>query len=533
MFLSRGTRASEIAWAGLSLAVHALAAHLRRGQRARDAIPRRVRITLESLGPTFVKLGQALSQRRDLLPIRYILELSHLQQNAPGFDPGLAIQQIETGLGAKLEELFSDFQREPVGAASMAQVHRARLKDGREVVVKVLRPGIRQQVDRDMRILLVVVWFVARIVPRLARQQPARLVHELWSNLKRETDLVEESANIRRFVAVFRDSDTVHIPDVPPGLNAQAVLVQEFSAGRHLDDDDVVKTDGPRVARILIDAYLKQLFGTGFFHADPHPGNLFVMADGRLCLLDFGVVGFLDLGSRRALASFVQAVSHQDPAWVIEAALELGLLSANADLGGARRKIEPILADFAAASVGTLSLGSLFVAIAGLGAQGSLSLPTHLAVLVRTLFTAEGTLRRLDPALNMLDAFRAGDQADIKTSLAGDKGLAHMRWEVALIAQSLPDVAAGVLGHARRSHGLARAIGLAEADPAAERLGRAADRMAVALVTLGLYIAASLLMQHSIGPTIFNVPLLAAAGYLLAIWFTLKLVRAIARTGGL
>lgn len=186
-------------------------------------LPQQFRATLERLGPTFVKFGQALSLRRDLLPDDYVVALSDLHDKVAPFPAALARQEVEQGLGHPIEALFIEFEDEPMAAASIAQVHRARLRDGRAVIVKVRRPGIRVQIDRDMCTLTAVVRIALMLVPGLKRFQPVRLVQEIWTNLRKETDFRQEARNARHFVEVFKDWDTIRVPGVVDDLVSEAV----------------------------------------------------------------------------------------------------------------------------------------------------------------------------------------------------------------------------------------------------------------------------------------------------------------------
>lgn len=523
-------RALQIGLAAFGLLIAALWARVRPQTAA--GLPQRVRRTLEQLGPTFVKLGQALSQRRDLLSSAWTIELGRLQASARPFSAEVAAMAVEAALGKAPKDLFTDFDPAPLAAASVAQVHRARLPDGRAVVVKVLRPGVRTHIDRDMRIVVALAWLGTVLIPFLRRRRLVPLAHEIWRNLRRETDLEEEARNIRRFARAFQDSSTVFIPDVIDTLSARDVLVQEMSHGRDIGDA-ALAGEAKALAQAFVNFYLEQFFRVGVFHADPHPGNIFVLEDGRLCFHDFGAVGMLDSVSRRALMAFVQAFAAQDPVWLADAASDLGLLTLGVDHTAVVRGVEAILVELEGVPLESWSIAGLMVDIARLGGGDAVALPPHLAVLMRTVFTAEGTLRTLDPRLNVTEML-SESAPKVLQSLDHAKGgaaptLGRFRWEMATAARDLPQAAARWLHDGRQGGGLA--IRLPDATAAADRLGRSADRIALALVALGLYIAASLLMQHSIGPRILgDLPLLAALGYGLALWFTFRLVRHLGRT---
>lgn len=247
-------------------------AWLRLHRRAPQELPARLRSTLEQLGTTFVKLGQGLSLRRDVLPTGYRDELERLQNRVPAFDPALAIEAIESAFGRPIDAVFANFEREPFAAASVAQVHRARLHDGTDVAVKVRRPGIVGQVATDLRLLKRVVRFAQWVAPGLRRQRPLELIDELGAYLIAEIDLEHEARNVRRVWSAIAGDPELTMPRVIEPYASAGVLVQEFSRGTSIASEFGTER-GADVARKILDAYLHQLFASGVFHGDPHPGS--------------------------------------------------------------------------------------------------------------------------------------------------------------------------------------------------------------------------------------------------------------------
>lgn len=519
-----------IGFAVLGLLTHAGWARFNR--RARSALPRHFRRTLERLGPPFVKLGQALSLRRDLLPDDIVAALQGLQDNVAPFPGADARREIERELARPIAQAFSEFDETPFAAASIAQVHRARLRDGREVIIKVRRPGIRAQIDRDMRLSVAVLRVCGLIVPAVKKYDVVSLAREIWTRMQIETDLHQEALNVRRFVEGFRDQPLAHVPDVEEALCTEAVMVQAFSHGRRIDDP-ALRSDGPRLARALVDLYLHQFFVMGVFHGDPHPGNVFVLADGRLCFHDFGVIGQLTRPMRRRLAIFMLALGNQDEEWLLDAAADLGVLSPALDRRFARVSIGAILAEYAGRPLSDWSLGEILVRIMRLGRGAGLALPTNLAILARTALLIEQVLRQLDRQLTVVDALAHADPALLERLFVAQPeqaGLLRLKTEAAATAQGLPALAAEWLHRAQRDGGrIPISLRSDTLQAASQRFGRSTDRLALALVALGLYVAASLLTQHSVGPRIFGgFPLFGAIGYGLALWLTLRITRGIA-----
>ena len=489
--------------------------------------------TVERLGTTFVKLGQGLSLHRDLLPDEYIRALQSLQDHVASFPGEAARREVELALGKPIAELFAEFDTRPLAAASIAQVHKARLHDGRQVVVKIRRPYIKAEIDRDMRLLRGVLSVLLAMLPRLRRYEPLTLVDEIWANLRKETDFRREARNTLRFAEAFRGSETVHVPAVIDELYSESVLVQEMSGGRRVDDPTLC-AEGPRLAQALVEAYLQQLFVMGVFHGDPHPGNLFIMDDGKICFHDFGIVGALDPATRRNLAAFLLAFVHQDSEWMLDAALDLGLLAGAMDRVEFRQGLQEVIQDYAGLPLKEWSLAEAFVRVARLGRGHNVRIPHSLLVLMRMLYLMENAVRDLDPDFNLLHSL-LGKAEEVLSPSAGadlDAGLRRLHFEAAIGARELP-AELGAWIHRIRTKGVEMQIQHHGMEELEQHIARGSNRVALALVTLGLYIAASLLMQHSIGPRIGEMPALAAAGYALALWFTWRLARGISRSGKL
>ena len=523
-------RALVIGWAAARVLAHALWA--RWSARARGSLPQHLRRTLEQLGPPFVKLGQALSLRHDLLPDEITAELQHLQDAVEPFPAAAARAEIERALGRPLEQVFGRFGDAPFAAASIAQVHRATLLDGREVIVKVRRPGIRAAIDQDMGLLIKVLRLLGALVSGVRRYDALSLAREIWARMLTEADLGEEAENVRRFAVGLRDRPEAWVPDVVEELCSESVLVQAFSHGRRIDDP-ALAAQGPRLAQALVALYLHQFFTMGVFHGDPHPGNLFVLEDGRICFHDFGVVGELTPRMRRQLAVFMLALAAQDEDWLVDAAVDLGLLGPAVDRRAARESASAVFAQYASRPLAEWSLGDVLLRFLRLGRGMGVSVPLRFAILARAALLIEHVLRGLDPDITVVGAL-AQTGPDLMQRLLEPhveaNSLLRLESEASAAAQRLPALAAAWLRRAQREGGgLPLSLHVEALSSSTGRIERSADRLALALVALGLYVAASLLMQHSLGPRVLGIPLLAALGYLLALWLTARIVRGIAR----
>jgi ubiquinone biosynthesis protein len=482
---------------------------------------------LEGLGTSFVKLGQHLSLRSDVFPPDYLAELQKLQDRVRPFPPEEAIAAIEHAFGKPPSELFVRFDAEPLAAASVAQVHSAQTFAGREVVVKVLRPGVAVQVDRDMRILAAVVRFLSYFSPVLTRYRAEAVVREVWANLRKELDLREEARHVMRFANEFRESESVIVPDVVDDLSSETVMVQTRLHGRRFDEVDLARM-GPKLAQGLIDAYLRMFFVMGFFHGDPHPGNLLVTDDGRLGLHDFGVVGSLDRQTRHSLASFMLAFTEQDTEWVLDSWLALGMISRGADRDRMRVVVASLMSDYSRRPISEWSIGEAFARLLTASRDYNFALPLHLLVLGRTLILIEATVRLLDPSFSLLDSLTERSRQVMESALGEGQQTRRLQYEAAIASSEWQRLLAGSLRRLRED-GLRLKVDHEGLPELSQQIVTGSNRVALALVTLGLYLAASLLMQFSSGPLILGYPLLPAIFYATAVWFTVTLVRAISR----
>lgn len=300
--------------------------------------------------------------------------------------------------------------------------------------------------------------------------------------------------------------------------------------GRRIDDV-AFQADGPRLAQNLVNAYVHQFFVAGVFHGDPHPGNLFVVSDGRICMHDFGLIGFLDQATRVHLAAFMQAFVKQDGEWLLDACLDLGILSGKLDRAQHRAGLEELIQDYAQLPLRDWSFGEAFIRIARMGEGQHVRIPHHLLVLLRAVFLMESTVRKLDPEFNLLEGLFARAEAVLKEALHPDfdELAARIKHESLVSLRELPAGLSRMM-HRLRSEGLVLSFHHAGLDEMRHEVKHASNKISLALITLGLYVAASLLMQHSIGPRIAGMPVLAAFGYGLALWLTMRVVRGVSKS---
>jgi len=358
-----------------------------------------LRSVLERLGPTFIKLGQVLSLRADLVGEDLAEELSKLQSAAAPFPYEEARRVFKEETGRFPEEAFKSFEEKPVAAASLAQVHRAKLSDGTEAAVKIQRPEIRKTIEQDIHIFHYLAGLAERFMPELKNYQPVRVVKEFADWTMRELDFRVEGHNAERFAFIFKENPQITIPKIFWDFTTSRILTMEFSHGVKANDLDKIKALGlnrEQLASIGVDALFHQFFISGFFHADPHPGNFFAMPDGRLCLHDFGMVGYLDPATRKELLSCLVCFVNKDIDGFIKHILHMALVDEKSQIGGFQKDVAGILSEFFF-SDRRPSVAWAFFRVINKGARNAIRFPGDLALFGKALVTTEAMGLTLQP----------------------------------------------------------------------------------------------------------------------------------------
>ncbi|MCS4533127.1 ubiquinone biosynthesis regulatory protein kinase UbiB [Neisseria montereyensis] len=373
-------------------------------QTKNDPLPVRLRLALESLGPIFVKFGQVLSTRPDLIPAPYATELAKLQDRVPPFDATLARNQIESSLGQSIETLYAEFETEPIASASIAQVHKARLHSGEQVAVKVLRPNILPVIEQDLALLRFAAGWVERLFADGKRLKPREVVAEFNQYLHDELDLMREAANASQLGRNFKNSDMLIVPNVYYDYCSRDVLTIEWMEGTPVSDIAALKAkniDLSTLARYGVEIFFTQVFRHGFFHADMHPGNILVADDGRYIALDFGIVGSLTDYDRRYLAINFLAFFNRDYHRVAMAHIESGWVPPETraeELEAAVRTVcEPIFNK----PLSQISFGLVLMRLFETSRRFNVEIQPQLVLLQKTLLNIEGLGRQLDPDLDL------------------------------------------------------------------------------------------------------------------------------------
>jgi len=411
--LARLARLARIFSVGLRFGLHEFVPSLSRNVlfvffRRKEPRARRLREALEALGPIFVKFGQVLSTRRDLLPLDIADELAKLQDQVPPFPSDLAVAEIEKSLNQKIEKAFKIFQREPTASASIAQVHLATLHDGREVAVKVLRPRVEEAIARDVALLQTAAALAERLWAEGRRLKPREVVAEFERHLDEELDLMREAANASQLRRNFAGSALLVVPEVHWELCSQRVMVMERMRGTPVSQVQVLKERGidiPALARIGVEIFFAQVFRDGFFHADMHPGNIFVAtegeAKGRYIALDFGIMGTLTDRDKSYLAQNFLAFFNRDYRRVAQAHLDAGWVPAGTRVEEFEAAIRAVCEPVFARPLKEIYFGKLLLRLFQTARRFDMQVQPQLVMLQKTLLNIEGLGRELDPELDL------------------------------------------------------------------------------------------------------------------------------------
>ncbi|MFL5991130.1 MAG: ABC1 kinase family protein [Rubrobacteraceae bacterium] len=365
----------------------------------------RLRRTLDDLGPTFVKFGQVLSTRADILPNSVLFELQKLQDTVKPLPAGAAQAIVERELGAPVSEVFTGFDPEPLGSASIGQVHRAVLRDGEVVAVKVQRPEAPGRVESDLELMREFADFLGRRFGRRIFVDVRGLVAEFETVIRRELDYTAEAENARRFAVNFAETPVV-IPQVHLEYSTSRVLTLQYIEGTRFRDIQPLllsPSERRRVASMGADAIFKMAFEDGFFHGDPHPGNLILTPQGELALLDFGMVGYMSRGDIEALSRLFIAVVQRDAAAALRGLESLGVRYASEVRGDLERDLREFLNKYSSLSVGEVTLGQALSELISLARRYRLRVPPVFPLLTKALVTAEGLARAIDPTINVYE----------------------------------------------------------------------------------------------------------------------------------
>jgi ubiquinone biosynthesis protein len=512
-------------------------------RKKRDRVERltraeRIRLAFEELGPTFIKLAQVLSARPDLIPPDFVVELARLQDKVPPADFADLSGILGTELNRPSGEIFQTIEEVPLASASIAQVHRARLMDGEDVAVKIQRPGIRKIIEVDLEIMLHLATLMERHVEEFSLHRPVKIVEEFARTIEKELDFVLEADNMERFSAQFLQDPHIYVPKVFRDASCSRVLTMEFIRGVKVSE--VEKIDAAGLDRKLIvdrgaEFLLRQIFENGFFHADPHPGNIFVLPDNVICMLDYGMVGSIVLQTRERFVDLVSAVAQRDSARAVQVLLRLTEWEEEPDLRRFEREVDDFMGRHLYRPLKSIEMGGLLQELLETAAHHRLRIPSDTFMMMKALATIEGVARMLDPDFEMI-AKAAPFVEKVKLARFSPRRISEdayrMGADFLLFLQQFPKDALEIFRLIRQRklsinlehQGMANMLATHD---------QISNRISFSIIIAGLIIGSALIVISEIPPLFYGISLIGIIGFLAAAVMGIWLLVAILRKGSL
>ena len=494
----------------------------------------RVRMVLEELGPTFIKMGQILSTRPDLLPVEFLRELEKLQDHVPPFEYTQVETIIEAELGTPLGDIFKNFEEVPLASASIGQVHRARLADGEEVVVKIQRPDIRKVVEVDLEIMLHLSTLMEKHLEGWEIQRPTKIVAEFARTLEKELDYTIEASHMERFALQFLNNSSVYVPKVYREASTGRIITMEYINGIKASEIALLeKADLDRfeIARLGLDLIMKQIFVYGFFHADPHPGNVFILPDNVICYIDFGMMGRIGHEDRENFADLVMNIVSRNEKKITKALLRLTDWEEEPDIDALEKNVSEFVDLHFNRPLKELDLGKLLHQLLDLVAKHRLSVPPDLFLMIKALSTVEGLGRLLNPDLDVAEQaapFVKRIQMDRLNPkrIAGD--IFDSGAELLQLIKEIPGEVRKILKQAREGK-IKIEFEHRGLEPMLSTLDRVSNRIVFAIVLASLIIGSSLIVLSGLPPKWHEIPIIGLMGFsvagIMGFWLLITILR--------
>lgn len=494
----------------------------------------RVRMVLEELGPTFLKLGQILSTRPDLLPVEFMQELTKLQDEVPPFPFPEVEAVVKEELQKPIDQLFSSFDEKPLAAASIGQVHQARMPDGKNVVVKIQRPGIQRTIEVDLEIMTHLAGLMEHHLEGWDIQRPTRVVEEFAHTLEKELDYTLEAAHTERFARQFEDEPAVYVPQVYREVTTSRVLTMEHISGIKASDIDRLEKEGldrSEIARQGLILIMKQIFVHGFFHADPHPGNIFVLPDNVLCYIDFGMMGRLDLETRERFADLIMSIVHRDEREAAKALLRLTLSEEEPDYPAFQRDTAEFMDQHCYRPLKDVELGPLLHQLLEMAKKHRLGIPPDLFLMIKALSTVEGLGRALDPNLDVIEQaapFMKRIQLNRIHPRRIGKDMVDSGTDLFYLLKDIPGEVRTILKLVRQGK-VKMEFEHRGLEPMIAANDRISNRLSFAVVLASLVIGSGLIVLSGVPPKWNEIPVIGLIGFMVAgamgFWLLISIMR--------
>lgn len=487
-----------------------------------SSVQKHLRLAMQELSGAFIKLGQLLSLRADLIPKEYANEFSKLQDQVEPFPYEQAKQIIEAEFKANIHSVFLKFEKKPIAAASVGQVHKAILKNGNKVAVKVQRPNIEEVFKTDIDLLYHLADLVEKHYPELKQYNLKQIVNEFEDYTKKELNYLTEARNIEIFYKNFHNDKHIKIPKPYLQFTTKKVLTMEYIDGKKVSDTKINKK---QVVKIISDCFLKQVLDYGFFHADPHPGNIFILKDKKIALLDFGIIGKLDDSLRNKIEKLFVSLVQADKENLASSFIDLGMVDSNIDIEQLKEDMSSHLGPYYNLSINQIDVSSALYDILTLSKKYNMKLPSNFVLLIKAIATTEGFCKELDPDYNFVKSSKPHVNKIISKKTDPKYLMSALKTNIL----NFKDLFQNFPKDFKRLIKSKEKVKVDIEDEDIKRLtspiNLALNKLSIGIIVAGLIIAASLLVTTKLQPLVLNIPLLSLILYLIALILILKLLK--------
>ena len=498
----------------------------------------RIRMAVEELGPTFIKMGQVLSSRPDLIPVNLLNELALLQNHVPAFEFDLVQSIIESEFGKPHDQIFHTIEKTPFASASIGQVHRATLDTGQQVAVKIQRPGIRKIIETDLEIILHLASIMEKNIEEVALFKPVRIVEEFAKTLEKELSYTIEAANMEQMAVQFQTDDTIHIPKVYTAESSPRVLTMEYIMGIKADDIDAIVAAGldrKKLTRRGADFIMRQVFEYGFFHADPHPGNIFILDNNRICPVDFGMTGFVDKTTREAFVDLIHSIATNDLRQTARLICEIAEYDSQPDLARLEKDLSLFVAVHLSKALKDINTKDMVNQFLELCATHKLRIPPDFFLMIKAFISIEGLVKKLDPDFDMISHatpyVTAAKLRQFEPSRIAQEMMGLARESYKLI-QNFPMDAIEII-RLTKSGKLSFNINIQGLDKMLNTQDQTSNRISFSIIIAALILGSAMVINSNVPPTLFGVSVIGIAGFIAAVVMGIWLLVAIIQKGRL
>jgi len=498
----------------------------------------RIRMVLEELGPTFIKMGQVLSSRPDLIPVDLLNELAKLQDHVPPFDFEHVKTIIASEFGKPHDKIFNSIEQMPIASASIGQVHRATINSNDQIAVKIQRPGIRKTIETDLEIMLHIASIMENNIEEAAAFKPVKIVEEFAKTIEKELDYTIEASNMEQMADQFKNDKTIHIPKVYSTESSERVLAMEYIKGIKADDVTAIELAGldkKLLTQRGADFIMKQVFEYGFFHADPHPGNIFFMGKNIICPVDFGMTGFVDQTTREVFVDLIHSIATNNFKLTAKLLCELAEYETQPDLTRLEKDISLFVSMHLSKALKDIKTAKMLTLFLELSAIHKLRIPPDFFLMIKAFISIEGTAGKLDPEFDMLSHaipyIKAAKQKKLKPSRIAKEvmGLARESYKLlqifpADVLEIMRLTKSGKLSFNMKIEGLDKMLNTQD---------QTSNRISFSIIIAALILGSAILINSETPPMLFGVSVIGIAGFVAAAVMGIWLLVAIIKKGRL